>query len=77
MIISKQSNPTKVGLSSPDEELLSCSRLTVLSNERGSFQTFVMICPSLFTCISLEVKQGNSNSCFNAQLNSHKVGQGS
>ena len=46
---------------------------TILSNQRGSFQTFVTICPSLVTCVSLEVKRCYSNCPCNAHLNCHEV----
>ena len=40
MMLSKQSKSTKVGLSAHDERAREAKRPTILSNQRGSFQTF-------------------------------------
>ena len=60
MILSKQSESTMVGLSAHDERARDNNvgageRPAFLSNQRGSFETFVTICPSLVTCVSLNL----------------------
>ena len=66
-----------MGLSAPDEkEQWHSSRPAILSNQRGSFQTFMTICLNLVICVSLEVKCCNSNCSFYAQLKLNELAWG-